>query len=89
MLNRQVLMVTIPTGAGLVEGLEAFSFAGLAALGLRASLFDFFWLLAIFVPSSGLVPPRRSSRIGGRMRFNSTAIRGGPHSFERGGEPLP
>jgi hypothetical protein len=32
----------MPTGAGLVEGLDAFGFGGLAALGFRASLFDFF-----------------------------------------------
>lgn len=43
-------MVTIPTGGDLVEGFEAFGFGGLAALGLRTSLFDFFWPLAMMFP---------------------------------------
>lgn len=42
MPGRQLFSVTIPTAAGLVEALEAFALGGLAALGLRASLFDFF-----------------------------------------------
>jgi hypothetical protein len=35
------------TGAGLLEGFEAFALGGFSALGLRASLFDFFWPLAM------------------------------------------
>jgi hypothetical protein len=40
--RRYDLIVTMPTGAGLAEGLDAFGFGGLVALGFRTSLFDFF-----------------------------------------------
>lgn len=48
----QLLRVTIPTGPGLTDGLDAFGFGGLAAFGLRSSLLDFFWPLAIAVSSA-------------------------------------
>jgi hypothetical protein len=38
-----------PATLPLVEGLEALSFLGFSALGLRVSLFVFFWLFATFV----------------------------------------
>lgn len=40
------------TGAGLLEGFDAFALGGFSALGLRASLFDFFWPLAMTIPSA-------------------------------------
>ena len=39
-------------------GFEAFAFLGFSALGLRTSLLDFFWLLAIGDLLRGRVVPR-------------------------------
>ncbi|OCC23673.1 hypothetical protein MB02_10955 [Croceicoccus estronivorus] len=41
---------------GLSEGLDAFCFFGFSALGLRISLFDFFWPLAMPVPIGAECP---------------------------------
>lgn len=43
-------------GVPLVEGADAFCFGGFSAFGLRTSLFDFFWLLAMVTSPARVAP---------------------------------
>jgi hypothetical protein len=43
----QLLIVVISTALPLLEGFDALALGAFSALGLRTSLFDFFWLLAM------------------------------------------
>jgi hypothetical protein len=52
-------MVTMPTDAVFEEGLEAFCFGPLSALGLRVSLLDFFWDFAMVPSFTGEMPMGR------------------------------
>lgn len=68
---------------GLRLGCEAFCLGGFAALGLRISLFDFFWPLAMSVPIRGGRPRTRRSASERRWRVNSARRPrgGGPDLF--------
>jgi hypothetical protein len=46
----------MPTAAVLDEGLDAFCFGAFSALGLRTSLLDFFWDLAMMPSFTGGMP---------------------------------
>jgi hypothetical protein len=63
------------TGAGLLEGLEAFGLGGFSALGLRASLFDFFWPLAMMGSSGGDRPHATIHPTGGGRGTKSAQAR--------------